>query len=369
MRVVDIIRCLTASITGAMALGCDGFRIPYQYCDGACATDGTMSSDRGNPTDQGMDSRSDGAGCQAPLIRCGNACVNTFNDRDNCGACGRACLANQVCNEGRCAENCNGRPLPPDTSCTAGDSRCGGGVGQLRCAPAGSNTGPFVCYVPTLRSNGPCNGLVGGQCVTGGQCACPDGGVTCPSMNPTQCVNTQNDPLNCGSCSNSCAGGRCLGGSCCGLPGGGPCCDDPDGGTECNNGSTCVNGTRCEECGTANYICCSNHLGCARTETCVVNASDASCMPCGMAAGQPCCVAEGDPCRAGLFCVSSVGVDRCRPCGSLGAPCCDPPVSPCAPNLTCRSGNICGCGRSGESCCATGPQCESGVCNSRGRCP
>src|SRR5690606_1866832 len=39
-------------------------------------------------------------GCTSPQTQCGNQCVNLQNDAANCGACGRACPANTVCNNG-----------------------------------------------------------------------------------------------------------------------------------------------------------------------------------------------------------------------------------------------------------------------------
>jgi hypothetical protein len=39
--------------------------------------------------------------CTPPLVQCGQVCVNTDTDEDNCGACGRRC-ASGICQGGRC---------------------------------------------------------------------------------------------------------------------------------------------------------------------------------------------------------------------------------------------------------------------------
>ena len=46
------------------------------------------------------------AGCPCPggAARCGTACVDVASDRANCGACGNACAANQVCSAGVCQQ-------------------------------------------------------------------------------------------------------------------------------------------------------------------------------------------------------------------------------------------------------------------------
>ena len=51
-----------------------------------------------------------GGGC--PVAMCGAACVDTATDASNCGACGRACAADQTCAGGMCTGGA-GCPGPP----------------------------------------------------------------------------------------------------------------------------------------------------------------------------------------------------------------------------------------------------------------
>src|SRR5512140_3125215 len=90
----------------------------------------------------------------------------------------------------------------------------------------------------TLDSGGGDGGVDGGACAT----ACGTGRTCCGG----QCVNTGNDPLNCGAC-----GARCTGSTpyCDGACKPAPC--DVDGGS-CGAGTTCC-GAQC--CG-ATELCC-----------------------------------------------------------------------------------------------------------------
>lgn len=87
----------TAGLVGAIALA-------------GCGDDPVVS---GTPTVDGggtgtVDSGGGGGGdeCTAPTTKCGDACVNTQNDAKNCGTCGKACDAGQVCGNGACASTC-----------------------------------------------------------------------------------------------------------------------------------------------------------------------------------------------------------------------------------------------------------------------
>lgn len=67
--------------------------------------------------------------------------ADTLNDPQNCGACGRACDAEESCTSGVCAPR---DPLPDYASCRDGterDPRCGFG---RNCVSVGSG-GPRVC--------------------------------------------------------------------------------------------------------------------------------------------------------------------------------------------------------------------------------
>lgn len=113
-------------------------------------------------------------------------CVDLESDPANCGACGNACLAGQICNNGTCG-------------CPAGLVLCG-----TQCLNA-------------LSDNQNCGGC-GHACPPGTVClqgtsvvSCPVGETNCGG----QCSNTLSDPLNCGSCGHVCSAGfKCSNGAC-----------------------------------------------------------------------------------------------------------------------------------------------------------
>src|SRR5687767_7985602 len=55
--------------------------------------------------------------CRQNEAQCGAACANLRTDPANCGACGTACTAGQVCDLGRCAAGCSAGLLQCGQSC------------------------------------------------------------------------------------------------------------------------------------------------------------------------------------------------------------------------------------------------------------
>src|SRR4051794_31877495 len=45
-------------------------------------------------------------GCGAGLTACGNLCVDTKSSVENCGSCGNSCPVPQVCSTSACSDNC-----------------------------------------------------------------------------------------------------------------------------------------------------------------------------------------------------------------------------------------------------------------------
>ena len=92
--------------------------------------------------------------CPKAFKTCGEICVDTATDVANCGACGTACAAGQVCSAGTCA-----------TTCQTGLNACGGSCRDLQtdaanCGACGTACGP-------------------GQYCTAGVCGCPPGMAHC----------------------------------------------------------------------------------------------------------------------------------------------------------------------------------------------
>jgi hypothetical protein len=187
---------------------------------------------------------------------CGTSCTTLSTDSNNCGKCGNACTAGQLCGGGLCscpaanqcggactdvssdAKNCGvcGHACAADESCTAGSCK-------LSCCPGTSACGASCL---DLRSDANNCGACGKRCTasevcSGGACVgCPTNHAQCPQ----QCADLSSDPFNCGACGNACASSQsCMAGVC-------TSCD----GVLCSN--TCVNvGTDAENCGACGHVC------------------------------------------------------------------------------------------------------------------
>ncbi|MDP3275375.1 MAG: hypothetical protein Q8Q09_09290 [Deltaproteobacteria bacterium] len=152
------------------------------------------SMDGATTSDEGVIADGPSGPCPAGQTQCGDDCVDTLREVSHCGACDEGCAApdgqhqSPLCIEGRCATACeppyfdcdglasNGCERRLDTVTDCG--RCG-----EQCAGA----------IPMCNTNA----------MTGvSTCApCPSGTSACG----TQCVNTSNDPRNCGGCGSTCA--------------------------------------------------------------------------------------------------------------------------------------------------------------------
>ncbi|HEY5921329.1 MAG TPA: hypothetical protein VIV11_06650 [Kofleriaceae bacterium] len=172
--------------------------------------------------------------CGFGLESCNGMCLDFSADPANCGSCGVACGANSVCVNGGC-------------QCGFGQIQCGANcitpsIDPLNCGACGN-----VCGVGTNAGKPFC---VSGGCIA--TCPAPLTGCPIGMSGNSECVNTDSDSDNCGSCGNRCTGNTgCSAGSC--VPkvtlgmdpakcvGGGPPITVPDdGGTICtgNLGAT-----------------------------------------------------------------------------------------------------------------------------------
>jgi hypothetical protein len=124
--------------------------------------------------------------CGNGLRACGAACVNSTSDPMNCGACGNVCAQGQVCSQGACS-----------ASCAVGEENCSGACAVLA-------TDPTNC--------GSCaNACMGGTACTNGSCGCAAPNALCGGS----CVNTMTSTAHCGTCNTVCALGQsCTGGMC-----------------------------------------------------------------------------------------------------------------------------------------------------------
>lgn len=155
-------------------------------------------------------------GCTMGTTKCGTECVDTKSDGRNCGACGTKCGTNKVCSASACADDC----APSTTKC--GQSCVNQQTDRTNCGGCGT-----TCKDGEICNAGKCaiscqQGLTKctAQPLDGGVAdAAADGGG--PQITGDYCANLQTDNLNCGACGTACGAGGvvCQAGSCTSFPG------------------------------------------------------------------------------------------------------------------------------------------------------
>jgi len=358
---------LASALALSALLGCNGSSVVGGAQDAAVA-------------DIGVDS---GAACPSPLASCVGRCVDPSADRANCGGCGIACAAGQVCQTGACVPDC----ARTERLCAGGGD---GGAG-LRCVATQTdraNCGAcgMACGTDQVCSNGVCTfmctgtstecsgaagdagsprycadlqsdrancGACGAACQEGfgcfeGRCrvSCAELRVRCPAgdAGTETCVDTSNDVRHCGGCGNTCAVGQfCVRGACQTMCGAGF--------TECSGICRDLRNDRegCGACGTT----------CASGEVCVAGACQVSCVAALNNCSGSCrdlqtdvtnCGACGTNCPAGQVC--SAG--RCQVS-------CGPGLSNCSGSCRDLQTDRANCGACGTAC-AEGLVCSAGTC-------
>ncbi len=268
------------------------------------AIDGPVDS---APTDSGADGF-DAASCDATV--CGTSCVDLSSDPKNCGACGKACVAPEMCVAGKCIIDCS----PPMKIC---GSKC------VDLLTDHDNCG--ACSVPCAVDEACVSAACEKKCT-----------VTKPDKCLGVCVDLKTDHDNCGACGKACASAEaCKAGLCECLSGGtkcgGVCVDTTKDSANCGGcGIACTSGKVCVSsacvCGTGTSLC---------SGTCVDTKTDAkNCGACGKA------------CSGAESCVA--GVCTCS-------------KTLCSGVCTDTSSDSKNCGACGKVC-ATGTACVSGVC-------
>jgi hypothetical protein len=131
--------------------------------------------------------------CRMGTNRCGTGCADYTSDRRNCGGCGQACAAAQVCVAtggdpvGRC-------------ECQAGTSLCEGRCVATATDPMACGSCGTACANNQVCEQGQCKA----SCMLGISTRCG-----------ASCVDTSSDIGNCGGCERSCqAGQKCVKGGC-----------------------------------------------------------------------------------------------------------------------------------------------------------
>lgn len=359
---------------------------------GGSAGGGTAGGSTAGGSGGGTTACTSGNSCNLPAdagygLCCGGVCKRYTTDVQNCGGCGTQCAAGSKCSSGRCTVSCDGGACPGGTQCTT------------------SQYSVLACY-PSACTGLPDNTFCARNDPYSGRCC------------GNACLDTFDDPLNCGSCGVRCGAGQdCLYGSCypradCTTAPAGTSCRAGTSVGQCCGGACVTLDTRRdrENCGGCGLHCpvgdvCTDgqcqrpdagwSLGCytspaqcAPGTSC--NASQAKCvtdtcasstfgMPCAGGGNSVCCnvgcvdlysdpnncAACGHACGAGQFC----DYGSCKPtptCGlaNSGVDCPAPGggVGQCCGG-TCvnRQTNANNCGACSASCPA-GDVCKQGTC-------
>ena len=234
-------RLLIALLMACSWMACD----PGEQCPGATLCDGTCVDIDIDPANCGAC----GTACEAGLVcqdggcalecvggtsDCSGSCVNLTNDTNHCGACGNVCSDGQTCNEGQCTLNCGGATTDCGGLCVdvqTNDSNCGacgnacadGNVcvdGQCGLVCYGGTTACGDACVDLTTSSANC-GACGSACPVGEVCSesqcglnCGGGTTNCDGV----CVNLTNDIDHCGACNQACQDGQICSASTCTDP-------------------------------------------------------------------------------------------------------------------------------------------------------
>lgn len=170
-------------------------------------------------------------GCPVGQLDCLGVCVTPAFDPGNCGECGNACSADQVCSLGQCTG-----------SCGTGTTDCSGACVNTDYDPSNCGECGTMCPEGQVCSQGACGTICGGgttkcadKCVDTAvdEANCGDCGTTCSdgeickmgvcekvcdtdeTLCGSDCVDTAVDENHCGSCDNQCMGNDvCVAGSC-----------------------------------------------------------------------------------------------------------------------------------------------------------
>ena len=134
--------------------------------------------------------------CSAGTTNCGGVCRDLQCDEANCGTCGTACSAHQVCQAGACFSRSTCEATTEPLCATANPTACNSQGGNT-CVCSLSAEGNIVCTEPpascpsptgpTLSCTTSLNCPSGSACVvfSGPGCSCPAGAMGCVPACPT----------------------------------------------------------------------------------------------------------------------------------------------------------------------------------------
>jgi hypothetical protein len=252
-------------------------------CGAACAAGQICSTGKCIP-----------APCQQFYTMCNGVCVNLMTDNNNCGFCGTVCTQFAPCYAGACGGDCGGPP-------------------RIFCANVNTCTDPAVDPNNCGACGTVCSANNGVAACTNGACTinCNVGYADCDKNALNGCeTNLLSDNANCGACGVACVNGAmCYSGACglCNAPGYFACVPHV-----CISLLTDIN-----NCGACNNVCALNHAqsSCANG-VCGIAICNVGFADCDNLAANGCetsvandpnnCGACGKACAAGHACVNGL---------------------------------------------------------------
>jgi FG-GAP repeat/FG-GAP-like repeat len=340
-------RCLTATLAIAAAL--------TAACGNVASNAFTHVARDAGSNDHALDAptQPDARACPSGQLLCAGACSDVRVDGQNCGGCGIACAAGEVCSAGACSATC--------------------GSGQAKC------TGDGGAYCASFETDDANCGACGSTCPAGQVCSGGECATTCGAPlsecnedgGAAYCADLGADDSNCGACGVACAAGQaCSGGKCAATCGSGLSeCTGEAGASYCANlqtdnancgacGTTCPAGQVCSA-GKCAATCAAPFVPCGAGCADVQNDPD-NCGGCGNLCGlhgnsTPICSGGvcGYACDAGYHSCGAGCADDTSPqtCGNSCSPC----IAPANATATCTAG---ACGFS----CNSGYFLDNGAC-------
>jgi uncharacterized protein DUF5050 len=170
---------------------------------GACNGGGAVAS-----KDAGIDVP---GGCGFGLTMCDGQCVQTGEDLQHCGNCHTACGAGETCEAGKCVKTCDEEGGECSGTCSAPTVTCEPKEGTPYCADLAddnANCGKcgFACGAVEVCADGGCAPGCPMLSTMPETLCTPEGGADAGSP---YCADLYNSPTDCGHCGHSCGAGKC----------------------------------------------------------------------------------------------------------------------------------------------------------------